>query len=293
MTDLSRETLRTALSEQGYVADDDLVSSLFLMQALGKPLLVEGDAGVGKTEAAKCLAAAHGYPLIRLQCYEGLDARQALYDWDYQRQLMAIQLASGAQDEGTLKSAIYSEDYLLRRPLLAAIASPVPVVLLIDEIDRADEEFEAFLLEVLSDFQISIPELGTFRAVSRPLVMLTSNGVRELSDALRRRCLYHYVSYPTAEKERRIIKARLPDIDDRLGAQVVEFVQQLRRQVMRKTPGIAETLDWAASLGALEVKDLKNDPAALEATLTALIKTHEDLQQVRTQPPFKRHSQTH
>ena len=293
MTDLSRETLRTALSEQGYVADDDLVSSLFLMQALGKPLLVEGDAGVGKTEAAKCLAAAHGYPLIRLQCYEGLDARQALYDWDYQRQLMAIQLASGAQDEGTLKSAIYSEDYLLRRPLLAAIASPVPVVLLIDEIDRADEEFEAFLLEVLSDFQISIPELGTFRAVSRPLVMLTSNGVRELSDALRRRCLYHYVSYPTAEKERRIIKARLPDIDDRLGAQVVEFVQQLRRQVMRKTPGIAETLDWAASLGALEVTDLKADPAALEATLTALIKTHEDLQQVRTQPPFKRHSQTH
>lgn len=148
-------------------------------------------------------------------------------------------------------------------------------------------------MEVLSDFQISIPELGTFRAVSRPLVMLTSNGVRELSDALRRRCLYHYVSYPTAEKERRIIKARLPDIDDRLGAQVVEFVQQLRRQVLRKTPGIAETLDWAASLGALGVDDLRADPLTLEATLTALIKTHEDLQQVRTQPPFKRHSQTH
>lgn len=272
--------LSSAFAQQAYVADDDLVSALHLAHVLGKPLLIEGEAGVGKTEVAKCLAAIEGAELIRLQCYEGLDAQHALYDWDYQRQLLAIQMAASADPE-TLKKTLYSDDFLVKRPLLKAIASEKPTVLLIDEIDRADEEFEALLLEVLSDFQISIPELGTFTARTRPRVLLTSNGVRELSDALRRRCLYHYLDYPDAERERAIVKARLPDIDNHLNQQLVEVVQKLRGASMRKAPGIAETLDWAASLMQLEVHDLSQSIEQVHQSLTSLIKTREDLAWIR------------
>jgi len=268
--------LRNAFKDQAYVADDDLVSALHLADALGKPLLIEGEAGVGKTEVAKCLAAIDNAELIRLQCYEGLDAQHALYDWDYQRQLLAIQMAASADPE-TLKKTLYSQDYLIERPLLKAISSQRPVVLLIDEIDRADEEFEALLLEVLSDFQVSIPELGTFTARTRPKVLLTSNGVRELSDALRRRCLYHYLDYPDPERERDIVKAKLPDIDVHLNQQLVAVVQKLRGASLRKAPGVAETLDWAASLMKLDVHDLSQSVEQVHQSLACLIKTHEDL----------------
>lgn len=268
--------LRAAIAHQAYIADDSLVSALHLAQVLGKPLLIEGEAGVGKTEVAKCLATIDDAELIRLQCYEGLDAQHALYDWDYQRQLLAIQMAASADPE-SLKKTLYSDDFLIERPLLKAIASERPVVLLIDEIDRADEEFEALLLEVLSDFQISIPELGTYTARTRPRVILTSNGVRELSDALRRRCLYHYLDYPDAERERAIVKARLPDIDHHLNQQLVSVVQKLRGASMRKAPGIAETLDWAAALMQLEVNDLANSVDKVHHSLATLIKTREDL----------------
>ena len=267
--------LRAGFAAQAYIADDDLVSALHLADALGKPLLIEGEAGVGKTEVAKCLAVVQNAELIRLQCYEGLDAQHALYDWDYQRQLLAIQMVAG-NDAQTMKSTLYSDDFLIERPLLRAIASERPVVLLIDEIDRADEEFEALLLEVLSDFQISIPELGTYTAKGRPQVILTSNGVRELSDALRRRCLYHYLEYPDADRERAIVKARLPDIDNQLNQQLVNVVQKLRGASMRKAPGIAETLDWAASLMHLDVRDLSQSVEQVQRTLASLIKTRED-----------------
>lgn len=269
-------TLQRGFAEQAYIADDDLLSALHLADALGKPLLIEGQAGVGKTEVAKCLANVENAELIRLQCYEGLDAQHALYDWDYQRQLLAIQLA-GSSDAQAMKKTLYSDDYLIERPLLKAIASQNRVVLLIDEIDRADEEFEALLLEVLSDFQISIPELGTYKARTQPRVILTSNGVRELSDALRRRCLYHYLEYPDAERERAIVKARLPDIDAQLNRQLVDVVQKLRGASMRKAPGIAETLDWAASLMHLQVNDLAQSVEKVNHSLASLIKTREDL----------------
>ena len=272
--------LRNAFATHSYVADDDLVSALHLAYSLGKPLLIEGEAGVGKTEVAKCLASIESAELIRLQCYEGLDAQHALYDWDYQRQLLAIQMAASADPEA-LKKTLYSEDFLIQRPLLQAIASERPVVLLIDEIDRADEEFEALLLEVLSDFQISIPELGTFTARTQPRVLLTSNGVRELSDALRRRCLYHYLDYPDAQRERDIVKARLPDIDHHLNYQLVEVVQKLRGASLRKAPGVAETLDWAAALMQLEVNDLAQSIEQVHQSLACLIKTHEDLALIR------------
>ncbi|ASJ74841.1 hypothetical protein IMCC3135_23860 [Granulosicoccus antarcticus IMCC3135] len=260
----------------GYVADDALVAALELAQALGKPLLIEGEAGVGKTEVAKCLSQTVGASLIRLQCYEGLDAQHALYDWDYQRQLLAIQMA-GSADPTLLKQTLYSDDFLIKRPLLSAISSTTPVVLLIDEIDRADEEFEALLLEVLSDFQISIPELGTFTAQRRPQVILTSNGVRELSDALRRRCLYHYLDYPDEQRELAIVRARLPDIDSHLARQLVSVVQRLRGAAMRKAPGVAETLDWAASLMQMGIVDLQDSVEQVQQSLSALIKTREDL----------------
>jgi len=262
--------------EAGYVADEGLVAAVELAEILGKPLLIEGEAGVGKTEVAKCLASAVGCDLIRLQCYEGLDAQHALYDWDYQRQLLAIQMA-GSADPATLKKTLYSDEYLVKRPLLSAISSRKPVVLLIDEIDRADEEFEALLLEVLSDFQISIPELGTFNAITRPRVILTSNGVRELSDALRRRCLYHYLDYPDAQRELAIVHARLPDINSQLATQLVGVVQRLRVAALRKAPGIAETLDWAAALMHMELTDLYDNAHAVQQSLSALIKTREDL----------------
>lgn len=268
--------LHDGFMQQAYVADDDLIAALHLAHALGKPLLIEGEAGVGKTEVAKCLAATENAQLIRLQCYEGLDAQHALYDWDYQRQLLAIQMAASA-DPDTLKKTLYSDDFLIERPLLKAIASDCPVVLLIDEIDRADEEFEALLLEVLSDFQISIPELGTYSAVNKPRVILTSNGVRELSDALRRRCLYHYLDYPDAEREKAIVRAKLPTIDHALNQQLVDVVQALRRASLRKAPGVAETLDWAASLMKLEIRDLSQSVEQVHRSLASLIKTREDL----------------
>jgi len=219
-----KNALAANIQCQGYVADDQLIASLQLMSSLQKPLLIEGEAGVGKTDVARCLSNVHDASLIRLQCYEGLDAQHALYDWDYKKQLLAIQQSSSTGDT----SAFYSEAYLLKRPLFKAITSSKPTVLLIDEVDRADEEFEALLLEVLSDFQITVPELGTFTAVTKPMVILTSNGIRELSDALRRRCLYHYIDYPSRDKEMAILKARIPDIDLRLANQVVDYVQNLR-----------------------------------------------------------------
>ncbi len=296
-----RQQLSDALAQQGYITDPSLISSLYLLERLGKPLLVEGEAGVGKTEIAKCLAKAQGRKLIRLQCYEGLDAQHALYDWDYQRQLLAIQMnglsaqQSNSSDDNLsldLKTSLYSEDYLLKRPLFEAIASEEPVVLLIDEVDRADQEFEALLLEILSDFQISIPELGTVEAKSQPLVILTSNGIRDLSDALRRRCLYHYIDYPESEKEKQIIKSRLPDIDEALAKQVVSYVQKLRTVGMRKTPGVAESIDWASALMAIGVDDIYAEPELTQSTQSCLVKTRNDLALLkREQAALYGHSQ--
>jgi MoxR-like ATPase len=265
------------LAAAGYIAEPGLAAALELLQALGRPLLVEGDAGVGKTEIAKALARVHDTRLIRLQCYEGLDASSAVYEWDYQRQLLAIKIreTEDLSAEQTERH-IFSETYLLKRPLLQAITSPDACVLLIDEIDRADEEFEAYLLEVLSDFQISIPELGTVPAASRPFVVLTSNATRELSDALRRRCLYYYLEYPDFDKELRILKVHLPDIGNQLARQVVSFVQSLRQLDLRKTPGIAETLDWATAILQLDIKDLGDDPEAIKGLLVCVLKTRED-----------------
>jgi MoxR-like ATPase len=270
-----RDIIADRLAATGYVADRDLSTALWLMESLGRPLLLEGEAGVGKTEVAKALAAAHATNLIRLQCYEGLDRNAALYEWNYQRQLLAIKAREGA-DADAVEDLIFSEKYLLERPLLAAIRQPKPPVLLIDEVDRADEEFEAFLLELLSDFQISIPELGTISASSIPFVVLTSNGTRELSDALRRRCLYHYVDFPDVDREARILLARLPGIDAALALQIAGMVGAIRKESLRKTPGVAETLDWAAALVGIGLKDLRSDPEAVHDTLMCLVKTAED-----------------
>ena len=272
---IPRDIIADRLAATGYVADRDLSTALWLMESLGRPLLLEGEAGVGKTEVAKALAAAHATNLIRLQCYEGLDRTAALYEWNYQRQLLAIKAREGA-DADVVEDLIFSEKYLLERPLLAAIRQPKPPVLLIDEVDRADEEFEAFLLELLSDFQISIPELGTISASSIPFVVLTSNGTRELSDALRRRCLYHYVDFPDVDREARILLARLPGIDATLALQIAGMVGAIRKESLRKTPGVAETLDWAAALVGIGLKDLRSDPEAVHDTLMCLVKTAED-----------------
>jgi MoxR-like ATPase len=272
---LTREDIAERLAEVGYIADRDLATALWLMDFLKRPLLLEGEAGVGKTEVAKALAALHGAELIRLQCYEGLDQNAALYEWNYQRQLLAIKAREG-EDADAIEEHIFSEQYLLERPLLAAIRRIDPPVLLIDEVDRADEEFEAFLLELLSDFQVSIPELGTVTATAIPRVVLTSNGTRELSDALRRRCLYHYVDFPEIDREARIVVARLPGIDTRLAQQVAHMVAAIRKQDLRKVPGVAETLDWAATLAGLGIHDLRQEPEAVYDTLICLLKTHED-----------------
>ena len=268
-----RDEIAQALAASGYIADADLATAISLMQLLRRPLLLEGEAGVGKTEVAKALAKVHATELIRLQCYEGLDQSSALYEWNYQRQLLAIQAHRGSD---SIEDQVFSEKYLLERPLLAAIRRARAPVLLIDEIDRADDEFEAFLLELLSDFQVSIPELGTIRALSIPRVLLTSNGTRELSDALRRRCLYHYVDFPDVEREARIILARLPGIDSALAAQVAAMVAAVRKEDLRKVPGVAETLDWAATLAGLAVHDLRQEPEAVHETMMCLLKTHED-----------------
>jgi MoxR-like ATPase len=265
------------LAEADYVADKDLAATLLLQTKLHRPLLLEGDAGVGKTEIAKTLAKIFGCPLIRLQCYEGLDVNSAVYEWNYQHQLLAIKMQESASDSQASKEQdIFSEKYLLKRPLLQAITMDKSPVLLIDEIDRADEEFEAFLLEVLSDFQITIPELGTIKAITKPHVILTSNATRELSDALRRRCLYHYVDYPSFDKELRIITTRMPEVSQRLAGQVVEYVQSLRKMDLRKIPGVSETLDWTAALLKLNLSSLDKDPELIMNTLMCLLKTKED-----------------
>ncbi|MCH6566202.1 MAG: MoxR family ATPase [Proteobacteria bacterium] len=271
--------LQEDLFRADYVADQGLSSTLLLMTRLQRPLLVEGDAGVGKTEIARALSRTFDCPLIRLQCYEGLDVNSAVYEWNYQHQLLSIKIQEG-KNSSTSEKDIFSEEFLLKRPLLEAISLPQSPVLLIDEIDRADEEFEAFLLEVLSDFQISIPELGTITATSIPHVILTSNGTRELSDALRRRCLYYYVDYPDFEKELRIVRNRLPDINRQLSSQIVECIQSFRKLDLRKKPGIGETLDWAAALIQLDVENLNNDPELIMGSLVCVLKTRDDRDQV-------------
>ncbi len=271
---MSLQDIQQGLAEVGYVADDRLAMALHLAQTLGRPLLLEGPAGVGKTEVAKALAAQRAARLIRLQCYEGLDASHAIYEWNYQRQLLAIR-ASEAQG-GTSEAQLFTDDYLLKRPLLEAISEEEPPVLLIDEIDRADEEFEAYLLEILSDFQITIPELGTIKARSRPIVILTANGTRDLSDALRRRCLYSFLDYPSRETEMAILKARMPEVEELLARQIVGVVQALRKEDLEKTPGIAEMLDWAAALSGLGVNDMAQSREEVQATLVCLLKTAAD-----------------
>jgi MoxR-like ATPase len=274
---ITREEISDRLAAVGYVADRDIATALWLMDFLKRPLLLEGEAGVGKTEVGKALAAVHNAELIRLQCYEGLDQNAALYEWNYQRQLLAIKTREGiGEDADAIEEHIFSEKYLLERPLLAAIRRPTPPVLLVDEVDRADEEFEAFLLELLSDFQISIPELGTVKAITIPRVVLTSNATRELSDALRRRCLYHYVDFPEIDREAKIVLTRLPGIDTALALQVARMVAAIRKEDLRKVPGVAETLDWAATLAGLDVHDLRQEPEAVHETMICLLKTHED-----------------
>ncbi|HEY0234118.1 MAG TPA: MoxR family ATPase [Afipia sp.] len=272
---LARAEIAERLAGVGYVADPGLATALALMDMLGRPLLLEGEAGVGKTEVAKALTALHGVELIRLQCYEGLDRNEALYEWNYQSQLLAIKISEGG-DAKQIEEQIFSEKYLLERPLLAAIRRDVAPVLLIDEIDRADQEFEAFLLELLSDYQISIPELGTIRAKTIPRVVLTSNGTRELSDALRRRCLYHAIDFPDVDREARILLVRVPGIDTALALQIARLVERIRKEDLSKTPGVAETLDWAAALVGLGVTRLDQDREAVFDTLSCVLKTRED-----------------
>jgi len=277
----SVEEVAAALERERYIADRSLAVTLFLALRLGKPLFVEGEAGVGKTEIAKALASALGRRLIRLQCYEGLDVATAVYDWDYPRQILEIRLAEGEGRANDARERIYSERFLIKRPLLEAITGDgPPPVLLIDEIDRADEEFEAYLLELLSDFQITVPELGTCRAALPPPVIITSNRTREIHDALKRRCLYQWIDYPTVERELAIVARRLPDVPARLARSVVAVVQALRRDDLFKRPGVAETLDWAMALSALGTSEL--DESAIDGTLGVLLKYEEDVSRVRS-----------
>jgi len=276
------DEVQAAFARHGYVADRDLATAVHLALVLHRPLLLEGEAGVGKTDVARVLAQALGAPLIRLQCYEGLDVNTALYEWDYPRQMLAIRLleAKGLAATADTKS-IFTEEFLLRRPLLAALTheGPEAPVLLIDEIDRADEEFEAFLLELLSDFAVTIPEIGTIRASRPPRVILTSNRTREVHDALKRRCLFHWIDYPSAERELAILELRLPDLSAALGREIVAFVQRLRQADLTKVPGIAETLDWAAALVALNTRRLSGEQ--IDRSLGALLKYQEDVTALR------------
>jgi MoxR-like ATPase len=269
--------VQAGLRAQGYVAGDDLAMAVHLGLVLERPLLLEGAAGVGKTQVARSLAAMQGTRLIRLQCYEGLDASHAIYEWNYQRQLLAIR--GGGADE----DRIFSEKYLLERPLLQALRQPVAPVLLIDEVDRADEEFEAYLLEILSEYQVTVPELGTIAAVTKPIVILTSNGTRDLSDALRRRCIYSFVDYPDRATELAILAAHHPGIGAGLAGQIVGFVQALRKEELQKVPGVAESLDFAAALVGLGINDLTTDPVALQAALVTLLKTQGDRAVITTE----------
>jgi MoxR-like ATPase len=271
------EGLREQLFTAGYIADEDLASLVWMGLSLERPLLLEGEAGVGKTAMASACARALGRPLLRLQCYEGLDLSQSVYEWNYSRQLLEIRLAEAGQgDRAALRNELFSEAFLLERPLLQAIRSPQPCVLLIDEIDRADEAFEAYLLEVLSEYQVTVPEIGTLKALSKPLVILTSNGTRDLSDALRRRCLFHFLDFPTLARETQIVRTLVPEAAGRLVEEAVAFVQRLRKQDLEKTPGVAETLDWVRVLFKLGHGDLPADPQLLMPTLAALLKTRSD-----------------
>ena len=273
---MTLEELKQKMDEAHYIYDETLATVLYVALQLGRPLLIEGAAGVGKTEIAKVMASALGRDLIRLQCYEGLDESKALYEWNYQKQLLSIQVNMNEADRDALTRSLFSDEYLLERPLLQSIRSEREVVLLIDEIDKADEEFEAFLLELLSDMQVSIPEVGTIRAKTIPFVVLTSNRARPLSEALRRRCAYLYIEYPDMEKELAILRAKLPHVDDRLCAQVALAVQKLRaNEVILKKPSIAETLDWAAALDALGIRELT--PDALRQTAGFVLKNNEDI----------------
>ena len=273
--------IKRMLHEQGYITDDSVAMSVFLSLQLNKPLLVEGPAGVGKTEIAKVMARALQTDLIRLQCYEGLDATHALYEWNYQRQLLHLKMVEhNEQSVEEKEKTIFSESFLMRRPLLQAITHHKKPVLLIDEIDRSDEEFESFLLEVLSDWQITVPEIGTIKATHIPQVILTGNRTRELSEALRRRCLYLYIDYPDFEKEWMIVKTKVPGIDAKLAEQITGFMQQLRMIKLEKSPGIAETLDWAMALSALHIDHL--DKSIIEQTLGVVIKDWRDTRQVQT-----------
>ena len=271
------EELKQKMDEAHYIYDETLATVLYVALQLGRPLLIEGAAGVGKTEIAKVMASALDRDLVRLQCYEGLDESKALYEWNYQKQLLSIQVNMGSKDSDELTRSLFSDEYLLERPLLKSIRSEKPVVLLIDEIDKADEEFESFLLELLSEMQVSIPEVGTIRAKSVPFVVLTSNRARPLSEALRRRCAYLYIQYPDLEKEMAILRAKLPHVDDRLSAQVAVAVQKLRsNEAILKKPSIAETLDWAAALDALGIRELT--PDALRQTAGFVLKNNEDFE---------------
>lgn len=275
--------MQEALWKQQYVADPSLSTAIFLSLKLPKPLLLEGEAGVGKTEIAKVLAQILDTDLIRLQCYEGLDVSHAVYEWNYPRQMLAIRAADSTEESRQeAMDEIFSEDYLIKRPLLQAIEhrGKAPV-LLIDEIDRADEEFEAFLLELLSDFQVSVPELGTLTAEHPPVVIITSNRTRELHDALKRRCLYHWIDYPTVEKEYTIVQTKVPGVNDRLALQIAHFIAELRKVDLYKVPGVAETLDWAAALMALNQDELTTEMAS--NTLGAILKHQEDVHQIRRQ----------
>jgi MoxR-like ATPase len=279
---VSPEEIAERLAQVDYLADEGLATALFLAVALSQPLLLEGEAGVGKTEAAKALAAALDTPLIRVQCYEGIDSAEVLYEWNYPRQLLRIRMAEAASAELT-EDDLFSEEYLIRRPLLRAIEhpGPRPVVLLIDELDRADDDFEAFLLELLAEASLTIPELGTIRAAHPPLVVLTSNRTRDLHDALKRRCLYHWIAYPSAEREAEIVRRRVPGAAPELAAEVAEAVRRLRSQDLQKRPGIAEAIDWVAALQALGADRL--DAGAADRTLGAVVKYREDQELVRAQ----------
>ena len=301
----STRSVKSALNAQKYIASDEISTIVYLSQKLEKPLLTEGPAGVGKTELAKAIAGATGRELIRLQCYEGLDESKALYEWEYSKQLLYTQLlrdklndtlgkadslAEAADRLAREEDVFFSNRFLLQRPLLKAILSEKPCVLLIDEIDRADAEFEAFLLEVLSDFQVSVPELGTLEAKHKPFVVLTSNNTRELSEALKRRCLYLFIDYPTVQEELAVVRLKVPDLNPKLAQQAVEFVYKLRNGEMRKSPSISETLDWANALVALNAKNL--DKETLEDTVSILLKHEADLQKAKRQfinpPPPRR-----
>lgn len=277
---LTLEKVQELLAAQGYITERPIVLSLFLSMRLGKPLLIEGPAGVGKTEIAKVMAKALDTDLIRLQCYEGLDANHALYEWNYQQQLLYLKLEEGTgMNLEEREKNIFSEKFLLKRPLLQAITHHKAPVLLIDEIDRADEEFESFLLEVLSDWQITIPEIGTIQATQRPHVVVTSNRVRELSEALRRRCLYLYIDYPDFEKELEIVRSKVPEVDAKLGAQICAFMREVRQMRLDKIPGVAETLDWATALANLHIDHLDKD--IVESTLGIILKDWQDIRQAQ------------